>query len=190
MIFLGYISSFFRNIYTGYFSKGFKKFGKNSVVKYPSFVVGENYISIGEIVSLGKRICLTAWKKEVKDLPFISIGDNTDIGDDCHITAINKIIIGNNVLLGKKITITDNSHGSCDNYEELLVHPSRRNVSSKGGVVIEDNVWIGDKVSIMGGVTLGKGVVIGANSVVTKSIPRYSIAVGIPAKVIKTHNNK
>ncbi|MBL4677498.1 MAG: hypothetical protein JKY70_15040 [Mucilaginibacter sp.] len=55
-------------------------------------------------------------------------------------------------------------------------------------VIIEDNVWIGETVSVLPGVTIGKGSIIGASAVVTKNIPPYSIAVGNPAKVIKTYN--
>ncbi|ARV16860.1 hypothetical protein BTO07_08090 [Polaribacter sp. SA4-12] len=181
------VLGFFRNVYTGYVSKEFVVFGKNSIINFPSFFVGEKYISIGKNVSIGKRSCITAWDKKSIANPSISIGDNTYIGDDCHITAIKKIKIGDNVLFGKKVTITDNSHGNCNNYEELLLPPSRREVSSKGGVIISDRVWLGDKVTVLSGVILGEGVIIGANSVVTKNIPNYSIAAGIPARVIRSY---
>ena len=65
----------------------------------------------------------------------------------------------------------------------------KRKVVSKGAVVIDDNVWIGDKVSIMPGVHIGEGSIIAANAVVTKNIPPYSIAAGVPAKVIRIVNN-
>lgn len=58
---------------------------------------------------------------------------------------------------------------------------------SKGPVIIEDNVWIGDKATILANVTIGKGAVVAANSVVTKDVPAYSVVAGIPAKVIKTN---
>ena len=60
-----------------------------------------------------------------------------------------------------------------------------RPLTSKGAVVIEDNVWLGDNVCVLSGITIGKGAIIGANSVVTHSIPPYSVAAGTPAKVIK-----
>ena len=63
--------------------------------------------------------------------------------------------------------------------------PNLRSLSSKGPVIIEDNVWIGTKASIMPGVRIGKGAIIAANSVVTHDIPPYCVAAGIPAKVIK-----
>ena len=62
-------------------------------------------------------------------------------------------------------------------------------MTSKGPVIIGDNVWIGDKATILGGVTIGESVIIAANSVVTKDVPPYSVVAGIPAKVIKKMNN-
>ena len=108
-----------------------------------------------------------------------------NIGDDCHITSSNKIVIGDNVLFGKKVTVTDNSHGRCDNLDELSFHPIIRDVFSKGAVIIKDRVWIGDKATILPGVTIGEGAIVGANSVVTKDVPDNCIVAGIPAKIIK-----
>lgn len=94
------------------------------------------------------------------------------------------IRLGNNVLTGKRILITDNSHGV---FEEgmLDVPPILRPLNSKGGITIEDNVWIGEKASIMPGVHIGKGVIIACNAVVTKDIPPYCVVAGVPAKIVK-----
>lgn len=174
-------------MYTGWVSKGFKRFGDYSTVK-PSFnaLIGAKYISIGTDCYIGKSVQLTAWERYGKEnfTPEIIIGDGSSIGDDSHITAINLIRIGNNVLMGKKILITDNSHGSSSK-EELDMPPQDRPLYSKGPVIIEDNVWIGEKVSIMSGVHIGKGCIIAANAVVTKNMPPYSLVGGIPAKIIK-----
>ena len=64
--------------------------------------------------------------------------------------------------------------------------PNSRPLYSKGPVIIDDNVWIGEGAMIMPGVHVGNGAIIAANSVVTKDIPAYSVAAGIPAKIIKT----
>jgi acetyltransferase-like isoleucine patch superfamily enzyme len=66
--------------------------------------------------------------------------------------------------------------------------PSERDLYSKGSVTIEDNVWIGDKVTILPNVRIGEGSVIGANSVVTKDIPPFCVAAGNPAKIIRKLN--
>ncbi|WP_303642797.1 DapH/DapD/GlmU-related protein, partial [uncultured Duncaniella sp.] len=72
--------------------------------------------------------------------------------------------------------------------DETNIPPASRPLWSKGKVIIEDSVWIGDKATILPNVTLGKGCIIGANSVVTKDIPPYAIACGNPAKVIRYIN--
>lgn len=118
----------------------------------------------------------------------IAIGNGCQIGAYTHLTSINQIILGNNVLTGRYVLITDNSHGETSR-EEMEISPMKRKVVSKGAVVIDDNVWIGDKVSIMPGVHIGEGSIIAANAVVTKNIPPYSIAAGVPAKVIRIVNN-
>ena len=173
----------YKAIITGYYAKGMKLVGKGISIEYPvSKIHGRSYISIGDYSVIGKRAVITAWNKN--KVPTLSIGNNVAIGDDCHITASNSIIIGDGTLIGNKVTITDNSHGSFVK-EDLLISPADRKVISKGGVVIGNNVWVGDKVSILPGVNIGDGCVIGANSVVTHNVPSFSLVVGSPAKLIK-----
>jgi acetyltransferase-like isoleucine patch superfamily enzyme len=173
-------------LYTAWISKEFKNFGKNSVIYKPINLKGGNYISIGNKTSIGTRASLTAWDKYRSQTfqPTIIIGNNVSVGDDSHITAINRIEIGDNVLTGKKITITDNSHGK-SNFDLLMFSPLNRPLYSVGPVYIEDGVWIGDKVTILPNVRIGKNAIIGANAVVTKDIPANCVAGGIPAKVLK-----
>lgn len=114
----------------------------------------------------------------------IVIADNCTFGAFNHITAINSISIGEGCLTGKWVTITDNSHGNTS-LEELGIRPDRRQLYSKGPVVIGKNVWIGDKATILPNVKIGEGAVVAANAVVTKDVPAYSVVAGIPAKVIE-----
>lgn len=185
--FFNILEKMFRTLYSGYKSRKLKSFGKNSSFYYPVTLIGEKYISIGNNSSIGKRSILSAWDKQGNEHynPLIIIGNNVSIGEDCHITAINKIIIGNNVLFGKKVTVSDNSHGNVF-HDDLHIPPLKRTVTSKGPVILKDNVWIGDKVTILQNVSIGEGSIIGANAVVTKSFPPYSVIAGNPAKVIKT----
>jgi acetyltransferase-like isoleucine patch superfamily enzyme len=118
--------------------------------------------------------------------PSISIGSDVSLGEFNHITAINSISIGDGVLTGRWVTISDNAHGNLDDDTALM--PSERDLYSKGSVTIEDNVWIGDKVTILPNVRIGEGSVIGANSVVTKDIPPFCVAAGNPAKIIRKLN--
>lgn len=103
---------------------------------------------------------------------------------------MNGVNIGNNVLMASKIFISDNNHGSYSGgfaQSNPEIAPINRIYNVKS-VFIEDNVWIGEAVTILPGVRIGKGSIIGANSVVTKDIPPFCIAVGIPSKVIKKYD--
>lgn len=129
---------------------------------------------------------LTAWPeyRGQKLDPQLTIGDNCIFGAFCHVTCSNKVVIGENCLFGKWVTITDNSHGKTD-YDVLDVNPSERALTSKGPVIIGQNVWIGDKVTILPNVTIGDGAVIAANAVVTKDVLAKSVVGGNPAKILK-----
>ena len=129
--------------------------------------------------------CIIETCKTGKFTPSLEIGDYVSLGEYSHITCANKITIGNGVLTGRFILSTDNSHGQSTR-EETDIAPLAREIHSNGPVCIGENVWIGDKVTILPNITIGKGCIIAANAVVTKDIPEYSVAAGIPAKVIKT----
>lgn len=167
----------------------FRSFGKSSYLGLNTVYEGEQYISIGSHVIMGSDSRLTAWDRYNAQhfTPEIVIGDNCNIGQFAHITAINRIQIGNNVLMGTKVLITDNSHGTFTR-AELDTAPFDRPLYSKGAVVIDDNVWIGEKSSILPGVHIGMGAIVAANSVVTHDVPAYSVVAGVPAKVIKQLN--
>ena len=159
---------------------------KVSFKRYINYSKGEQYFRIGEGSNFGKYVVLTAWDSYEGEsfTPHVIIGERCSFGDYLHLTCINKIIIGNDVLTGRWVTISDNCHGNTD-YRSLQIAPSKRKLTTKGPIEIGNNVWIGDKVTILAGVKIGEGSVIGANSVVTKDISPYSIVVGNPAKVIK-----
>ena len=154
---------------------------------YPiSFRCGSQFFKIADGCTFGKHSIITAWEtyREYKYTPSVTIGNNCVFGNYLHLTCCNKIVIGKNLLTGKWVTISDNSHGQIDE-ETMKYPPTERPLYSKGPIVIGDNVWIGDKVTILAGVEIGDNSIIGANSVVTKSIPANVIAAGIPARIIK-----
>lgn len=166
--------------------KGNFKSAKNISIKYPISLKGASYISIGVGFDCDQRLRLDAIDEFLGDKfsPQIIIGDNVSIQKDCHIGAINKIIIGNNVLIASKVYISDHSHGQVTR-EAILLPPAQRKLYSKGAVIIEDNVWIGEGVVVLPGVVIGENSIIGANAVVTKSIPKNSIVGGNPARIIR-----
>lgn len=148
------------------------------------------YIHIGSNTCFGDEIYLSAWNSGGAnyDKPYLKIGSHCSFGAYNHITCVNRIVIGDYCLVGKWVTITDNSHGETD-YDSLLLPPTHRKIASKGPVLIGKNVWIGDKATILPGVTIGDGAVIAANAVVTKDVLPYSVVGGNPARVIRSHEN-
>lgn len=179
------INTLKNNLYTGYIQKNFAHFGNSVIMWKPYTLLGTQNIYIGNNVVIESGVQLVTYStKDYK--PEIHISDNTLIRRNSHITAINKIRIGKNVLTGTNVLISDNEHGESSR-QNMNVQPRLRQLVSKGEVIIEDNVWIGNNVCILGGVRIGMGSIIGANTVVTKDIPPYSIAAGVPAKII-SHN--
>lgn len=147
---------------------------------------GQRRIKIGSYTSIGHHSILGCWMQYANEKyePEIVIGNNCCIGEYCHITAINKIIIGDGLLTGRYVYIGDNSHGGLS-IEEAQISPLSRKLVSKGGIVIGKNVWLGDKVTILPNVHIGDNVIVAANSVVTKDVVSNSVVAGVPAKVIK-----
>ncbi len=142
----------------------FKTCGINSRFERIGKIIGQKYISIGNYTYFAEGFYITVWKKD-KD-PLLIIGNNCAFGKDNHITCSNEIRIGDNLLTGKWVTITDNSHGQTD-FDSLKLPPIKRSVFSKGPVIIGDNVWIGEKATVLPGITFGKAATIAANVVVT-----------------------
>ena len=179
------INTLKNNLYTGYIQKNFAHFGNSVIMWKPYTLLGTQNIYIGNNVVIESGVQLATYStKDYK--PEIHISDNTLIRRNSHITAINKIRIGKNVLTGTNVLISDNEHGESSR-QNMNIQPRLRQLVSKGEVIIEDNVWIGNNACILGGVRIGMGSIIGANTVVTKDIPPYSIAAGVPAKII-SHN--
>lgn len=151
-------------------------------------IIGGKNISIDNNSYIDRGVILSTWESNTANIynPKITIGKNVSIGEYSHLTAINEIFIGDGVLTGRWVTITDNSHGNL--MDDINERPSERKHFSKGPVRICDNVWIGDKATTLPNVCIGEGAVIGANSVVTKDVPPYCIVGGNPAKIIRDLN--
>ena len=139
-----------------------KKFKCKKGLFYPFMRgrIGEDCVCMGNNCRFGKGAILAAHKLHNghKFTPEIAIGNNCDFGDYIHITCINKIVIGNNLLTGRFVLISDNSHGKAD-FDNMTEDPNKRILCSKGPVIIGDNVWIGDKASILSNVKIGDGAI-------------------------------
>lgn len=178
--FLGTIQLVFFKLRTKLISKNAR------IIRFPFRVRGRKFIKIGKGFTTGFNCRLDAFNFHKKPTPLITIGNNVEINDDVHIAAIDKVEIHDNVLIASKVFISDHNHGnySGEQSDSPVTSPKERPLYSRP-VKIEKNVWIGEFVSVLPGVTIGRGTIIGTMSVVTKDIPPYSIAVGSPAKVIK-----
>lgn len=186
------INDFYRRIghivRTGYYkSLFFQLYSDCRIMNHP-FISGAKMIKVDHHVVIGRYCTITAAlsNKYISQIK-IHIGENCMFGDFNHITAVNNIIFGKGVRTGSNVLITDNSHGHTDGRfpAEFDMKPNDKPIVSSGPVIIGNNVWIGDKVSILPDVRIGDGVVIGANSVVTHNIPSYCIVAGSPAKIVR-----
>lgn len=183
------LGSFFRRIYNSLYSAVLmRQLKSDSYVHFqrPVDLVGAKYISIGDNSYFGHHLVLNAWESNYLDnqKPVLTIGSGCSFQSYNHVTCVNRVEIGNNVLTGRWVTICDNNHGDT-RYDSVKLPPLERHMTSNGPIIIGDNVWIGDKVTILSGVKIGNNAIIGSNSVVTKDVPPFSVAAGIPAKVIK-----
>ena len=180
------VLSYFCKVYSRYISMLLLKKGKSFYIRYPLQLHGAQYIEIGDNVDIYPRLRLEAFDSHLncKFTPRIIIGNNVSINPDCHITAVNYVELQEGVLLASKVFITDHFHGEI-NSEALLLPPGLRPLYTKGPVVIEKNVWIGESVVVMPGVTIGENSIVGANSVVTRSVEKNSVIAGNPARLIR-----
>ena len=108
----------------------------------------------------------------------IIIGEGNSFNNNVSIVANERILIGNHCLIGDMVAIYD-----CD-FHELAPGTRNRSHGQTAPVTVEDNVWLGSRVVVLKGVTIGQNSVVGAVSVVTRSVPPNTIVAGIPAKVI------
>lgn len=167
-------------------AKRFAHFGEGSLIAFPpTEIFGEAHIEIGSGALLGPRLTLSAGLSPDHDLGnqlVVTIGDRCVIGQGSGIVGISSIAIGNDVWTGHHFYVTDFNHG----YEDVTVPPGQQ-MSEPRPVTISDGAWIGNGVTVLGGSVIGKNAVIGAGSVVTGTVPDYSVAVGNPARVVRQY---
>lgn len=141
-----------------------------------------------EDVCIGKNSKLLCWDSyndiKLNTIPNITISSGFRATRDFTIQCANKVLIKENVLVASNVFIIDYNHGNNPLNKNYLDNP----LDISSGIIIEEGCWIGNNVTILGGVTIGKKTIIGAGSVVTHNIPAYCIAAGNPAKVIKKFN--
>jgi acetyltransferase-like isoleucine patch superfamily enzyme len=163
----------------------FGRFGEGSVICFPpNTIFNERYIGIGAGTMLGPHITLSAGMvpgQEMVSDPVVSIGDRCLIGKGSGIVGHLRISIGDDVWTGHHVYITDQNHGYTDR-----ALPISMQVMPERPVSIGDGSWLGHGTVVLPGATIGRHVVVGANSVVTGDLPDFSVAAGVPARVIKS----
>lgn len=175
------INRFVITIYSLAIRFQFACWGSKSRIEPFAKLTAPNLVSIGSRV----HICEHAWLNTKDDRgngePTLSIGDGTYIGRFVHINAWREVIIEKDVLIADRVFISDADH----KFEDLEIPISRQGDEYKGSVIIKSGSWLGIGAVILPGVTIGLNSVVGANSVVTKDVPDYTIVAGIPARIIK-----
>lgn len=163
--------------------KQFEHFGKNSMIYPPASISVEGRLSIGDNTTILGNSRIENYSQSEHD-SHIYIGSHCWIMHFLTLLNASTVTIGDNVLIASHVLISSENHGV--DPESEIPYMDQPLVSKP--VSIGDGCWIGENVCILPGVTIGRKCVIGAGTVVTKSIPDYSIAVGNPAKVIKQYN--
>ncbi|HVZ61689.1 MAG TPA: acyltransferase [Terriglobales bacterium] len=163
-------------------SGAFAQFGKKTVLMPPLRVSGESRIALGDRVFIGPGSWLQASEEKAPPGVKITIGSGTSIVGDCVISAVQSVCLEENVLLARNVYISDHIHKYTDTSCPIL----EQGVDKVKPVLIRRGAWLGQNVVICPGVTVGAGAVVGANSVVNSDIPDYCIAVGSPARVVKS----
>lgn len=157
----------------------FASFGRETVLQPPVRLSGEARIALGRGVFVGSGSWLQAIGSET-DVA-LRIGDGTSIAGGCVLSAASSIRLGRSVLVARNVYIADHSHAYGDPSRPVL----DQGITKVEAVEVDDGAWLGENVVICPGVRIGKGAVVGANSVVLDDVPDHAVAVGAPARVVR-----
>ena len=165
----------------------FGHYGRNVYIHPGAQIIRPQFISVGDNVRIGKNtdIYIHPERRNSKEI-ILRIENNVHIGNYNIIGARSSVVLEENALLGPGVIIADHSH----HYENVDMDVKSQPLTEGGPVRIERDCWIGANVFVFPNVTIGRHAVIGANSIVNRNIPPYSVAVGAPAKVVKQYDFK
>lgn len=166
-----------------FYKISFKRIGYNSIIRSPLKIQDACNITIGNKVLIGYKSWLAATPLTGEKECNLIIHDGCSIGNFNHIFSTKRIEIQKNVLTADRVYISDNLHG----YQDINIPIIQQNIVQNSTVIIGEGSWIGENACVLGA-KIGRNCVVGANAVVTKDVPDYSVVVGIPAKIIKRYN--
>ena len=156
-------------------------FGAHSVLQLPVRIGGEERITVGSGVFVGSG----SWLQTIQagdDAGELVIGDGTSIAGSCVLSAACSVRLGREVLLARNVYISDHIHA----YETPHLAVLAQGVGKVLPVVIDDGAWLGQNVVVTPGTRIGRGAVVAANAVVTTNVPPWSLAAGVPARIVRT----
>jgi lipopolysaccharide O-acetyltransferase len=187
------VSYIFAKASTFFWQKSISKVGYGFYVGSGSLIQGGDFISIGNNFKSGKMLWIEAVRRYGNQVftPRIEIGNGVTCSQSVHIAAIVHVSIGDGVMFGSRIHVTDHAHGRYhgDEHDSPELAPGQRPLAFGQPVCIQRNVWLADGVVVLPGVTIGEGCIVGANSVVSRSLPPNVIAIGAPAVPIKRYDH-
>lgn len=157
--------------------------GKHSKLIAPLRVRNLQFVYLGERVLINRHAFLLTLQLDGQQAPRLVFEDDCVIGHFNHITCVREVRIGKKVLTADRVYISDHSH----NYSNFRVPIVDQSVKSRGPVSIGEGTWIGENAVILS-CNIGKNCVIGANAVVIRDIPDYSVAAGNPARIIRRYD--
>ncbi|MBL4806167.1 MAG: acyltransferase [Rhodobacteraceae bacterium] len=161
----------------------FGEFGSKSYVGKPFMLRGQSAIALGSNVSIWKMARLEVVRARA-DKIVIRIGDDTVIQPFVHISAVQSVEIGRECLFASGVYISDHDHV----WQDPNISTLKKHELEIEPVSIGDGVWLGERVIVLKGVSIGEGSVVGAGSVVSKNIPKRCVAGGVPARILKQWN--
>ncbi len=163
----------------------FGRLGRASVIRRPLLISNPRYIEVGDGVLIREGVRLEVLALAGRPAPVLRIGSGTNIEQNVHIVCHHRVLIGSNVSITANCAIVDTSHP----FENL---PPGRKIGAviaddDAFVEVGDGAFLGIGAVILPNVRIGAGAVIGANSVVTHSVPDYCCAAGAPARVLRVY---
>jgi acetyltransferase-like isoleucine patch superfamily enzyme len=162
----------------------FGYYGRDVYIFQGVRILRPQFISIGNHVRIGKHADIFARPGYSRSKEYLlKICNNVHIGSYNIIGARRSVVLEENALLGPRVIILDHTH----QYEDVEV-PIKDQDVTEGPIRIERDCWIGANVFVLPNVTIGQHAVVGANSVVNRDIPPYTLAAGVPARVIKRYD--
>ncbi len=173
----------------------FASFGPRSRISLPTRLHGTERIALGNHVYLGPGCWLLTHKLDGIELERaaragavpdgaggrLEIGDRTSIAGYCVLSAAVRVSIGRGVLFARNVYIADHRHGFELADRAILDQP----LEDLRAVVVEDDAWLGQNVVLLPGVTVGRGAVVGANSVIREDVPPRCVVAGAPGRVVR-----